>query len=517
MSQTKGEGDESRRKQLRLSGRVRGGAAAFLAMLLFAVTACAYPAEVENIPPERYFEVTLNEIRQAESFIHLYMYLVILPPMETESVVYRLVNALAEAKERGVNVRVVLDQNVDWTEGSAFGFWDPSGKNRRAYEYLRQRGVDVFFDDKTDFTHAKLLVIDKETVILGSSNWSEKALTRNLETNVLIRSQECAEELLQGFEALELHAPALSDPSSVSVPWAFLNSPDLIGGMVAAHDEGAFDAYLYLLKIFNQSDEKSITLGYESLIAELGFKSAVKAYNRRSVREVLGRLQDKYGLTDFSYVPGENPDVSLRVNGNPAGPRGTTQGKIVRVPPAYWDWGWNKELTLGGKVMYLVGKMYSDLSPTAPVWFRSIRDIAKAPGFSERFVQDGLMNLRRHNLLEVKPGKLSPPDFSDRKANEYILNPLYDPEKLEQAFKKLSRRYGNQKVKRATGYASLVYEDSDVVAIGRLIILEEEFGREVVQRAVERVSAMRGTNPKRAMGYLINTIRRMGSKGKGRF
>jgi len=517
MSQTKGEGDESRRKQLRLSGRVRSGAAAFLAALLFAAAAYAYPAEVENIPPERYFEVTMNEIRQAESSIRLYMYLVVLPPMETDSVVYRLVNALVEAKERGVDVRVVLDQNINWSKGGAFGFWDPSGKNSRAYEYLRQRGVSAFFDGETEFTHAKFLVVDRKTVILGSSNWSEKALTRNLEANVLIRSQEFAEELLQGFEAIELRAPALSDPSSVPVPWAFLNSPELLGRMVKGHDEGAFDAYLYLLKVFSQTEEEKIALSYDPLIRELGFKAEAEAYNRRSVRQVLGRLQDKYGLIVFSYAPGENPVVFLKASGSPEKPFGTTQKESVRVPLAYWGWGWNRKLALGGKVAYLLGKMYSDLSPITPIWFRSISDIGEAPGFSERFVQDGLMNLRRHNLLEVKPGKLSPPDFSDRKANEYVLNPLYDPEKLEQAFKKLSQRYGNQRLERATGYASLVYEDSDVVAIGRLIILEEKFGRKVVQRAVEQVSAMRGTNPKRAMGYLINTIRKMGSKGKGRF
>ena len=166
------------------------GVAVFLTALLVSAPVFAHPAEVENIPSSRYFEVTLNEIQQAKSSIRLTMYLFVLP-VDRESKVRRLADALIEARKRGVDVKVVLDRNA-WQ--------DPTAKNLEAFRYLRDRNVEVFYDDEGKQTHAKAMVIDGQTVILGSSNWSESALSRNVEANVLIRSKELAAELLAGLE-----------------------------------------------------------------------------------------------------------------------------------------------------------------------------------------------------------------------------------------------------------------------------------------------------------------------------
>ncbi len=489
---------------------MKSGAAAFLATFFFAVAAYAYPAEVEPVPPKRYFDITLNEIQQAQSSIRLYMYFVSLPPSRFGSKVYRLLDALAEAKERGVDVQVGLDRNVDWTERDSSNFWDPEWKNWKAYRYLRGRGVTAFFDSEAAFTHAKLLVIDHETVILGSTNWSEAAMTRNVEANALIRSPEFAREILKDFEALELHAPALRDVPTVPVPWAFLNNPALLGRMVTAHDEAAFDAYLCLLK---SSGEGEITVDYGTMEAELSIGGKNKWLTRRSIRKVLQRLQERYGLIDFSYKWGKEPVVSLREIENPGTvPPGDSPRRYVQVPLTYWDWGWNKRLTFAGKVMYLLEQMYSALSPMEPVWFRSTEDLGELHGFSRYFAQDGLMDLRRNNLVEAQPDALDPADYSDRKTNRYVSNSLYNPQELAQALRGLEQRYGKEKVERAIEYASLVYEDSDIGAVERLIILEGEFGEEAVRQAAQRVGGMSGNNPKKTAGYLIGTIQGIGSK-----
>jgi len=213
---------------------VRPIAAALLALLILTASVSAYQADVEHIPPERYFEVTLNEIQQAESSIYLYMYLIALPPNRLGSKVYALVDALVGAKGRGVDVQVVLDRNIDWTEEGNLGFWDSAGKNRKACRYLKEKGVSVFFDDKAVFTHAKVLVVDRKTVILGSANWSEAAFTHNLESNVLIRSEELAQEILRDFEGMALHQPGAGDGEVVSIPWAFLGNSRHLGRMVQA-------------------------------------------------------------------------------------------------------------------------------------------------------------------------------------------------------------------------------------------------------------------------------------------
>lgn len=491
----------------------KSGAAAFWAIFLFAASAFARPADVESIPPDRYFEVALNEIHKAESSIRLYMYLISPPQNRQGSKVHRLVDALAEARQRGVEVQVVLDRNIDWNEAGAFGFRSPTRGNEEAYHYLRNRGVKVLFDDEAVFLHAKVLVIDEETVILGSTNWSETSLTRNLEANVLIRSREFAAEILERFQGVKLHDPMPGDRPTVPVPRAFLQSRQLLGRLVTARDEGAFDLYLYLLKTFGEGWEgKSVPLDYELLKAELGRQDQSERRQRRFIQHSLRRLRDRYRLIDLAEQPHKDPVVSLRRIGGPDGAPGGLSNGLVRIPLAYWDWGWDKRLSFPGRVMYLLGEMYSSLSPMAPVWFRSGKDLARMHGVSESFVYEGLMDLRRSNLIEVKPDKLGPGSYGSRKANEYAPNPLYDPQELARAFRNLEQKHGIAKVKKAAGYASQVYEDSDVEGVERLILLEEEFGSEIVRRAVKRTAALHGSNPKRTMGYLINTIRRMGAQ-----
>lgn len=122
------------------------------------------------------------------------------------------------------------------------------------------------------------------------------------------------------------------------------------------------------------------------------------------------------------------------------------------------------------------------------------------------------MDLRRNNLVEAQPDALDPADYSDRKTNRYVSNSLYNPQELAQALRGLEQRYGKEKVERAIEYASLVYEDSDIGAVERLIILEGEFGEEAVRQAAQRVGGMSGNNPKKTAGYLIGTIQGIGSK-----
>ncbi len=480
-----------------LKGKIR--AAVFLAIFLFSAAAFAYPAEVENVPSDRYFEVTLNEIQQAKSSIRLTMYLVSLPPKGAGSKVHRLLDALAEAVGRGVEVRVVLDRNAPWIE--------KGNKNAGAYRYLQERGVGVFYDDENVLTHAKALVIDGKTVILGSTNWSESALTRNAEANVLIRSEGLAREILAGFEEPVPPAPETGPGGVVRVPWAFLNSRNLLGRMESSHDERAFDLYLFLLKSFNGNGEGEIVLSYQAIAEGIGVES--KQRYRDVVRRALNHLQNRYRLIAYAWrQKSKGLVISLKT-------LETSPEETVGIPSAYWEWGWSRKLTLPGKVMYLLGEMYSPLSPAAPVWFRSEEDLAKKYGFSGASLRNGLMDLRRNNLIEVEPDRLSPANYSSRKPNRYTPNPLYDPKELEKAFRELERRYGKEKLQRAMGYLRLIYEDGDAKAAERLILLEEEFGPEVVRKAAKKVGEMSGNNPKKTVGYLVATIRGMGD-GSGR-
>ena len=100
-----------------------------------------------------------------------------------------------------------------------------------------------------------------------------------------------------------------------------------------------------------------------------------------------------------------------------------------------------------------------------------------------------------------------------RAPSVYITNPLYDPAELERAFKRLEEAHGTERVKRARGWASLVYEDTDLYAVERLIEFESRRGKEIIEKAAGIVKKKSGSNPKRSMGYLLGTIERLKDSG----
>jgi phosphatidylserine/phosphatidylglycerophosphate/cardiolipin synthase-like enzyme len=57
-------------------------------------------------------------------------------------------------------------------------------------ERLRAGGGSVYEDSRDVTTHAKIVVVDDDFVVIGSTNWSYHALEENNETAVIIESPE---------------------------------------------------------------------------------------------------------------------------------------------------------------------------------------------------------------------------------------------------------------------------------------------------------------------------------------
>ncbi len=83
-----------------------------------------------------------------------------------------LVAAVINAKARGVNVWVLLDEEVPY--------------NKTTYDKLKEAGVNVKFDGVALRTHAKV-VASEQGFVIGSTNWSTTSITKNNETNLLVR------------------------------------------------------------------------------------------------------------------------------------------------------------------------------------------------------------------------------------------------------------------------------------------------------------------------------------------
>jgi phosphatidylserine/phosphatidylglycerophosphate/cardiolipin synthase-like enzyme len=98
-----------------------------------------------------------------------------------------LATALISAKERGIEVRVVIERDRAYEQGSE-------------YPRLKSAGVDVRLDGNPNLMHHKFMVIDGYIVVTGSYNWSTAAEIRNDENIVVIFDRDVAQRFVQEFE-----------------------------------------------------------------------------------------------------------------------------------------------------------------------------------------------------------------------------------------------------------------------------------------------------------------------------
>ncbi|ODS42314.1 MAG: hypothetical protein MSIBF_03010 [Candidatus Altiarchaeales archaeon IMC4] len=154
------------------------------------------PGDIFAFSDAYYTGTVIGQINIAESSIDVVMFEVRYYKSRPESSANKILESLVAAKKRGVNVRVVA-------EGGEAYLGDSFEKgNKAGIDYLVKNGVGVRLDPKNVTTHAKLVVIDGKTVIVGSTNWNYNSLDNNHETDILVNSQKAAQYFGDYFERL---------------------------------------------------------------------------------------------------------------------------------------------------------------------------------------------------------------------------------------------------------------------------------------------------------------------------
>ena len=131
--------------------------------------------------------LVLRSIGSARSSVRLAAYSFTAAPV---------VRALIDAKKRGVDVAVVVDQKANLTD-------DRSGKAAAALNLLVNAGIPTRTVSSYPIQHSKYAVFDGVTVQTGSYNYSAAAARYNSE-NVLVISNnpELARQYLENWQQL---------------------------------------------------------------------------------------------------------------------------------------------------------------------------------------------------------------------------------------------------------------------------------------------------------------------------
>ncbi|MEC7253775.1 MAG: lamin tail domain-containing protein [Candidatus Thermoplasmatota archaeon] len=159
------------------------------------------------IAPEHGLMDIINWIDGAQTSLHVHLY--ILQSSE-------ITQALIDAKNRGVDVVVVLNEPEDW--------WNSNDNQaQKAYAYaLKSAGVEVHWfggsgDDPYLYLHSKVAVRDDTSVWIGSGNWKPSSLPYegdrgNRDWGILVDSAQLAANVKanMAFDENSRHVQAVS-------------------------------------------------------------------------------------------------------------------------------------------------------------------------------------------------------------------------------------------------------------------------------------------------------------------
>lgn len=148
---------------------------------------------VAGTKPEVYFsprggvtDVVVAELGKARSTVLVQAYSFTSAP---------IAKALVDAHKRGVKVRVILDKSQRTEKYSSATF-------------LLNSGIPPLIDAKHAIAHNKVMIIDDETVLTGSFNFTKAAEERNAENLLVLKDRELAAKYVKNWQEHAQHAEA---------------------------------------------------------------------------------------------------------------------------------------------------------------------------------------------------------------------------------------------------------------------------------------------------------------------
>ncbi|NJM41656.1 MAG: hypothetical protein HC853_13305 [Anaerolineae bacterium] len=166
--------------------------------------------------PETDEQVILDRIANAKSRVWMKMYLL------TD---FRVVDALAKAKQNGADVRAMIEQNP-------FG---GGSSPKQAFDRLKAAGINVKYGNPVfRFTHEKSFIIDNSVFIL-TANMTKSAFARNREFGVVHTNKADVAECVEVYNA-DWNRDKFT-PQSRTLIWSPVNSRERLTHLVRASQQ----------------------------------------------------------------------------------------------------------------------------------------------------------------------------------------------------------------------------------------------------------------------------------------
>jgi len=136
---------------------------------------------------QEYFSQLILAIKEAKKDIYFTAYVISFSSRARREGVSEVLGELCCARERGIKVVGVINQNCNLPEVYA--------NMNKAIEKLSAKRCEIFRMNKARILHAKLFVIDNYKIFIGSQNLSEAPRNINLESSVIIEDSNVAGQM----------------------------------------------------------------------------------------------------------------------------------------------------------------------------------------------------------------------------------------------------------------------------------------------------------------------------------
>lgn len=142
------------------------------------------PVQIFFSPQGGCTEAIVNEIGNAKSEIYVQAY---------SFTSKEIAEAVIKAHKKRIHVEIMLDKSNLSAKYSAG-------------DYTAHMGIITYIDDKHAIAHNKIIILDKETVITGSFNFTKAAEEKNAENLLMIKSKELAKRYIENWENHKKHS-----------------------------------------------------------------------------------------------------------------------------------------------------------------------------------------------------------------------------------------------------------------------------------------------------------------------
>jgi len=135
---------------------------------------------------EKFLNAAVALIRAAQKEVFVMAYLMGGPGGKKPGKEAALYLELVKAKERGLSVKVIL--NYTFPENQVIK------QNIEAARWFKSHGIRCRTSARNRTIHAKMIIIDGVTLVIGSHNWSRRAIERNLEVSVKVEDERVVKD-----------------------------------------------------------------------------------------------------------------------------------------------------------------------------------------------------------------------------------------------------------------------------------------------------------------------------------